>query len=178
MKKAIFTFFIATVFICNISAQDNGSKEEVEVDALRKEMQDKMDVMKAEMETAMKDMQIMMQDMQMNNADGKNEIIINGDTIIIAPGDALPENLADVFKQLPENVEGMDFFFGGSEFDDLFGMMKEFQGDIFNMDNLENFIPPMNKEKEEEDKEEKKAEEKKDKKTPKKVEKKRKTYSL
>lgn len=178
MKKAILTLFMATIFICSISAQDNGSKEEVDIDALKKEMQDKMDAMKAEIETAMKDMQIMMQELQMNNSEGKNEIIINGDTIIIAPGDALPENLGGVFKQLPDNVEGMDFFFGGSEFDDLFGMMKEFQGDVFNLDNLGNFTPPITQEKPDENKGEKKTEDKKAKKTPKKVEKKRKTYSL
>ena len=155
MKKTIFTFLLATVFIFNLSAQDNGTKEEVDVDALRKEMQDKMDAMKAEMETAMEDMQIMMQELKMNNEDGKNEIIINGDTIIVAP-DALPGDLGGVFKQLPENVEGMDFFFGGSEFDDLFGMMKDFQGDVFNMDNLGDFVPPMMNDRPEEKKEDKK----------------------
>ena len=39
-------------------------------------MQDKMDAMKAEMETAMQEMQTLMKDFQMNQVDGKNEVII------------------------------------------------------------------------------------------------------
>jgi hypothetical protein len=150
MRRIIF---ILTVTICstiNIFAQDSGTKEEVDIDALRKEMQDKIDAMKAEMETAMQDMQSMMQDLQMNSAEGKNEIIINGDTIIVAPGDAFPEgfeNLGGMFEKMPEDMDGMDFYFGGSEFDDLFGMMEQFKVDgMFNMNDFFQLTPPETKE--------------------------------
>lgn len=179
MKRIILILTLAICCTINIFAQDTGTKEEADIDALRQEMQDKMDAMKAEMETAMQDMQIMMQDLQMNSADGKNEIIINGDTIIIAPGEAFPEgfdNLSGVFKQMPEDMEGMDFYFDGSEFDDLFGMMEQFQGDMFNMNDFFQLTPPETKETPITPEDE--IIEEKEKETPKKNTKKRKTYSL
>lgn len=176
MKRVIFTCTILFCSIFSSFAQDRGTQEEIDIDALRQEMQDKMDAMKAEMETAMQDMQIMMQELQMNSIDGKNEIIINGDTIIVAPGEAFPEgfdNLGGMFKQMPEDMEGMDFYFGGSEFDDLFGMMEQFKGDMFNMDNFFQLLSPETKETPVEPKEKTPKENKKE--TPKK---KKKTYSL
>lgn len=179
MKRIIFILTLITCSTLNIFAQDINTKEETDIEALRKEMQNKIDAMKAEMETAMQEMQIMMQDLQMNSENGKNEIIINGDTIIVAPGETFPEgfeNLGGAFEKMPEEMKGMDFYFGGSEFDDLFGMMEQFQGDMFSMDNFFQLMPPEKREKPIMPEEE--AIEEKEKEPTKKDKKKRKTYSL
>ncbi len=174
MKGSILSILMILFLGMGLTAQEEErkSQEEMDMDALRSEMQEKMDAMKAEMEEAMQQMQSYMQELEFNSLNGKNEIIINGDTLIITNED-LPDNLlgfGDMFNQVPEDMEGLNFFFGGPEMEDLMGKMEDFQGDFFNLDQ---FLQLPDSEDRPEFKEDEDSDTKKTKPT-----KKRKTYSL
>lgn len=180
MKSLLFTMMMTMFLFVNIMAQDESGTTEIDISELQKEMEQKLKNMQAEMEQAMEEMQLYMQDLEMKTNEEKNEIIINGDTLIIINGE-MPEDFGqfgEMFQQIPENMDGLNFFFGGEEMEDMFGMLDEFKLQFENMEGFstDEFFKQLPTEDEPSSTEEQPKG--KEKTTPAKPKKKKKVYSL
>ncbi len=160
------------------------AQEQLDVEQFKKEIEDKLSSFELDISSALKEMESAMGSM-IFESDGN--VIINGDTIIIAPGGELPEgmeNFGDIFKQAPEGgTEGFQFFFGDENMDGFSEMFQKLKDQLdhafdfkdFNMEGMEEGESGRSPEKREEKSQPKK---KKEAPTKKKNEKKRKTYTL
>ncbi len=171
---------LASLFFIGISSM-NAQQEELDIQQFKKEIEDKLSSFELDINSALKEMESAMGNMIFEN-DGN--IIINGDTIIIAPGGELPdgmENFGELFRQIPETggEGGAQFFFGGEDMEAFAEMFDQLKGQLdnafdfrdFPMDGfMEDEVAPNDDEAPKQKKETPKKEEKK--------EKKRKTYSL
>ncbi len=177
MKKL---FLILSIVVFGFSFSFAQTEEnQVDIQQFKKEIEEKMDAFELDFNSAMKEMQDAMGNM-MFESDGN--IIINGDTIIVAPGGELPngiENFGELFKQIPEsNGEGFQFFFGNEDMAGFSEMFEKLKGQLGNAFDFEDFpieefenreeLSPKNKSKTPEKKKEK----------PLKKGKKKKTYTL
>ncbi len=134
MNKILFTLLFISITSC-IFAQDTSE----ELNQFKKEMQQKMQQFQTEMDQALLEMQSLMSDLQSGKGLENNTIIINGDTIIIAPNAKMPDNLKGLFQKIPEGMDGLqevmpklqenmnlEFFFGGELPTQMFELLDDF----------------------------------------------------
>ncbi len=186
MKKIVL--LLGLVLSLGFSLQAQEEEEKLDVEQFKKEIEQKLETFQLDITSALQEMESAMGNMMFEN-DGN--IIINGDTIIVAPGGELPEgmeNFGELFRQIPEaGGDGFQFFFGGEEMDafsQMFDQLKGQLGQAFDFRDfpVEDFSWTEEEKSENQEKSNEKPNNKKEKKekedAPKKKTKKRKTYSL
>ncbi len=127
--RLLFTFCFSLFFVLGMNAQTTDQ----EFDAQQEQLEQRIKQLENMLSQSMREFDSRMERLEENS----DPIIINGDTIIVAPGGILPPGFEDLAEDLhrldmqgDNPMEDLQLFFGGDMPTQMFDMLQEMQGNM------------------------------------------------